>query len=149
MSDIGVSLYRTVRYRTERLKICRIFRCRTKVFSDIRCPTSKFLKSCCTRSLNLLTPSAKIIADFYEISPQPILALTVKKRFLDNFFKWAIRKAQFLGQGTENIRILWIRIRTKIWTKKSEKNSYKTSRLCWVALKHFSPELCTRLFWVA
>jgi hypothetical protein len=36
MSDIGLILYRTVRYRTERLKICRIFRYRTKVFSDIR-----------------------------------------------------------------------------------------------------------------
>ena len=55
MSDIGLSLYRTVRYRTERLKICRIFRYRTKVFSDIRYPTSKFLKSCCTRSLKKQT----------------------------------------------------------------------------------------------
>jgi hypothetical protein len=43
MSYIGLSLYRTVRYRTERLKICRIFRYRTKVFSDIRYPTSKIL----------------------------------------------------------------------------------------------------------
>jgi hypothetical protein len=45
MSDIGLSLNRTVRYRTERLKICRIFRYRTKVFCDIRYPTSKFFKS--------------------------------------------------------------------------------------------------------
>jgi hypothetical protein len=53
MSDIGLSLNRTVRYRTERLKICRIFRYRTKVFCDIRYryQTSKFLKSWCTRSL--------------------------------------------------------------------------------------------------
>jgi hypothetical protein len=51
MSDIGLSPYRTVRYRTERLKICRIFRYRTEVFSDIQYPTSKFFKSCCTRSL--------------------------------------------------------------------------------------------------
>jgi hypothetical protein len=51
MSDIGLSLNRTVRYRTERLKICRIFQYWTKVFSDIRYPTSKFLKPCCTRSL--------------------------------------------------------------------------------------------------
>jgi hypothetical protein len=36
MSDIGLSLYRTVRYRTERLKICRIFRYRTKFFGDVR-----------------------------------------------------------------------------------------------------------------
>jgi hypothetical protein len=55
MSDIGLSLYRTVRYRTERLNICRIFRYRTKVFSDSRYPTSKFLKSCCTGSLKKQT----------------------------------------------------------------------------------------------
>jgi hypothetical protein len=46
MTDIGLSLY-----QTDRLKICRIFRYRTKVFSDIWYPTSKFLKSWCTRSL--------------------------------------------------------------------------------------------------
>jgi hypothetical protein len=55
MSDIGLRLYRTVRYRTERLKIFRIFRYRTKVFSHIRYLTSKFLKSCCTRGLKKQT----------------------------------------------------------------------------------------------
>jgi hypothetical protein len=55
MSNIGLSLYWTVRYRTDRIKICRIFQYRTKVFSDIRYPTSKFLKSCCMRSLNKQT----------------------------------------------------------------------------------------------
>jgi hypothetical protein len=49
-ASIGLS-----RYRTERLKICWIFRYRTKVFSDILYPTSKFLKSCCPRSLKKQT----------------------------------------------------------------------------------------------
>jgi hypothetical protein len=44
MSDIGLSLCRTFRYRNERLSICREFRYRTNVFSDIRYPTLKFLK---------------------------------------------------------------------------------------------------------
>jgi hypothetical protein len=51
MSDIGLSLYRTVRYWAEREKICRTFRYRTKVFSDIRYPTSKLLKPYCTRCI--------------------------------------------------------------------------------------------------
>jgi hypothetical protein len=59
MGDIGLSLYRTVRYRTDRLKICRIFRYRTKVFTDIRYPTSKFLKSFCT-------VGAKSISRFFK-----------------------------------------------------------------------------------